>query len=289
MIFHHIRSQTIRRCLGFLYVCCGFFLLCHLAAAEPLVVTITGKIETDILDPAYFYQHLLTQALEKTRPTDGDFVIAYNNHGGGIERDRAMLMAGVGIDIMWGSVTKDREQKVRVIPVELLRDLNNYRALLINKNERDKFDQIKNLSELKQLTTGTGTHWTDGLILKDNGFNVVNSANYSGLFKMLMAHRFNFISRGLHEIGYDLQAYSKVGLEQEHHILLKYNAPLKYCFFVNKENKKLADRVERGLNIMREDGSFDDLFFQMPGFKVGEDILKKGDWIVFELQNNAGP
>ena len=116
----------------------GFFISCF-CCADPLQVTITGNGQENGLDPTYFYEHLLILALEKTRLSDGDFMLLHNNHGGGIERDRAMVIAGVGIDVMWASVTRERVQKMRVIPVDLLRNLNNYRVLLINKDQQPLF------------------------------------------------------------------------------------------------------------------------------------------------------
>jgi len=41
-------------------------------------------------------------------------------------------------------------------------------------------------------------------------------------------------------------------------LLQHYPAPI--CFFVNKQNKKLADRLERGLRIAIEDASLAQLF-----------------------------
>lgn len=255
--------------------------------AEPLTVAITGQPHSDPFDPSYFYEQVLILALEKTRESDGDFVIVHNDHGGGIERDKAMLVAGAGIDVMWASVTRERLEKMRVVPVDLLKDLNNYRVLLISKDSQAAFNNIHNLEDLKKFTAGSGTHWTEGAILKDNGIQVTTSTNYYGLFKMLSAHRFDFMSRGLHEIGYDLRALPELGVTPENHVLLKYEHPIQYSFFVNKNNEKLASRLERGLKLAQSDGSFDSLFRQMPSFQEGEDILRHSHRVIIELQNDA--
>jgi len=253
--------------------------------ADPLRISITGNPTTSKYEPAYFFEQLLILSLEKTRATDGDFFIVHNIHGGGIARDRAMVIAGAGIDAMWASVTKEREQQMRLVPVDLLKGLNNYRVLLINKDAQSQFTKVKTLDDLRQFSVGSGEHWTDGNILKDNGFNVILTSSYSGLFKMLAARRFNFISRGLHEIGYDTKEYKSLGLIQENNILLQYDVPIRYCFFVNKNNVALADRIERGLKIAQQDGSFDQLFYQMPSFKTGEELFKSSHRTVIEIKN----
>lgn len=260
--------------------------VCAYGAVEPLKVVITSDgIANNSDDPSYFYEQLLVLALEKTRATDGDYILSYNTHRGGIARDRAMVIAGAGIDVMWASATKEREQQMRVVPVDLLKNLNNFRVLLINKDAQLQFSQVKNVNDLRQFAVGSGEHWTDGMIMKDNGFRVTATSSYNGLFKMLAARRFNFISRGLHEIGFDTHVYKSFNLTQEETLLLKYDMPIRYCFFVNKNNTKLADRLERGLKITQQDGSFDQLFYQMPSFKEGEEILKHAHRTVIELKN----
>ncbi len=254
--------------------------------SDPLKVTITDDgFANSSEDPSDFFEKLLTLSLEKTRATEGDYVLTHLVHNGGIARDRAMVIAGVGIDIMWASATKEREEQMRVVPVDLLKNLNNFRVLLINKESQAQFSQIKDLNDLRKFSVGSGEHWTDGTIMKENGFNVMATSSYYGLFKMLAARRFHFISRGLHEIGYDTQVYKEFGLVKEESLLLSYDVPIPYCFFVNKNNIKLADRIERGLKIAQQDGSFDKLFHQMPSFKEGEDILKSTNRTLIQLKN----
>lgn len=254
------------------------------AQTTQIAITDTGN-SSDENNPSYYYENLLILVLNKTRATDGDYTITHNKHGGGIARDRAMLMAGAGIDIMWASVTKDRDEKMRVIPVDILKNLNNYRALLINQDDQHLFDQVQTLEDLRKFTVGSGEHWTDGSIMKENGFTLTETTSYSGLFKMLAARRFSFISRGLHEVGNDVQAYKKMGLAQETNLLLAYDTPIRYCFFVNKNNQALADRVERGLKIAQQDGSFDELFHRIPSFKAGEELLKSPHRRLLTIKN----
>ena len=273
------------KCLQMLIVAAGIFLSAQ-AVSEPLKITITDDgVDSRKQDPSDFFEQLLILSLEKTRATDGDYVLTHLIHSGGIARDRAMVIAGVGIDVMWASATKEREEQMRVVPIDLLKNLNNFRVLLIKKDTQQQFSQVKTVDDLKKFTTGSGEHWTDGYIMKDNGFNVMVTSSYYGLFKMLAARRFHFISRGLHEIGYDTEAYKEFDLVKENSLLLSYDVPIRYCFFVNKNNSKLADRIERGLKIAIEDGSFDKLFYQMPSFKEGEDILKSANRTLITLKN----
>lgn len=256
-----------------------------LLAEEILQVSLPGSGIAKPTDLYYFYIQAFDLALSKTRATDGDYKIVFNDHGGGFARDKAMLMAGVGIDAMWLSATKERRDQLQVIDIDLLKGLNNYRVLVINPEDQERFNKVKTLQDLKQLKVGVVMYWTDGTIMKDNGFKITHSPNYLGLFKMLAARRFDFVSRGLHENGVEVDTQASYNLVTEKTILLKYDVPVNYCFFVNKNNKKLADRLERGLKLAQKDGSFDELFAQIPGLKHGEEILYQPHRNTFVLNN----
>lgn len=280
--FRSIRSNCLS---SYTIVFCACVLQSVGVFADPMVIAISGSPNTEKSGPAYFYEQILRVALEKTQATDGDFTIGYNVHGGGIARDRAMVIADAGVDVMWGSATKERQDQMRMVPIDLLKNLNNYRVLLIHKDSKNDFAQVKTLDELRKFTVGSGEHWTDGNIFKDNGFNVSFTSSYYGLYKMLAAHRFSFISRGLHEIGFDVATFANLGLIQEDTILIKYSVPVRYCFFVNKNNQALAERLERGLRIAQLDGTFDRMFYEIPSFKEGEELLKNAHRTLIEIKN----
>ena len=284
---HRTHSYSLRRRFA-QWFAVGVMLLSLPVSADPQIITVSGSRSDNPNSLYYYYTQMLTLLLEKTRVTDGDYVIAYHDHQGGIERDRLMLASGAGIDVMWASVTEERAQKLRVIDVDLLKGLNNYRALLIRKDAQPRFNQVKKLEDLKLLKAGSGPYWTDGLIMESNGFTVVYGANYAGLFRMLSAKRFDFLSRGLHEIGSDVISFKELNLIQERNLLLQYETPVRYCFFVNQQNEKLADRIMRGLNIAQADGSFDALFLQIPMFTHGYKILQGTQRRIFKVSNNTG-
>lgn len=251
---------------------------------QPLKVSITEVASGDQLSRHYL--QLLTLALDKTILEYGPYRIVQNPHHGGIERDRAMLIAGEGIDVMWASVTRERREKMRVIPIDLLHGLNNYRLLLIRKGDQQRFASVKNLDDLRKFTAGTGVHWTDGRIMKNNNFNTNMSFSMPGLFKMLAAGRFDFISRGAHEVSNDLSIYPDYGFAVEDHLLLKYSEPVQYSFFVNKDNLRLAERIERGLKMAQADGSFDRISNQLPGLKEAESYIKQEHRQLIEIKND---
>jgi hypothetical protein len=95
--------------------------------------------------------------------------------------------------------------------------------------------------------------------LQDNGFTVVTGESYEGLFRMLVANRFDFFSRSVDEAyrEYDERKNLLPTMKVEETILLHF--PTTRYFFVQRspQGGKLAKRVERGLNLMIADGSSD--------------------------------
>ena len=69
----------------------------------------------------------------------------------------------------------------------------------------------------------------------------------------------------MYEVFNEEKLHRDKGLAIEKHLMLYYEAP--FYFFVNPQNKALADRLERGLKLAQADGSFDQLLLSIPGFR----------------------
>jgi hypothetical protein len=233
-----------------------------------------------------YYLQLLRLALEKNIATDGPFVIEQYSKTLSHKRFLAELAREDGvIDIIWTMNDKRREQELLPIKVSLLRGLNSYRIFLIRAEDQYKFNSLTTFQELSKLTAGSSINWPDTPILKDNGLSVVTAAHYELLFTMLAAKRFDYFPRGLYEIWNEQQIHKDKNLSIETAIMLHYHAPI--YFFVNKKNIALADRIERGLLLAIKDGSFDQLFFSIPGFKKGFEEMHNSSRRTFKLTTSS--
>lgn len=266
----------MRTCLSILLICS-----CNLSFGQTLKVVIP-PLEPDATPQYTYFYKLLELALSKTT-SEGPYKIIYASATFTTERYLAELNNNNTISVLWTMGDKKREQNLLPIRFSLLRDLNSFRVLLIRKEDKEKFEQIKTLDELRSLKVGLGSQWPDADIMRKNDFNVVTSMQYSSLFKMLAAKRFDFFSRGLYEIKNEAEAHKDKGLIVDQHLMLFYNAP--FYYFVNKKDKPLADRIERGLKTAQEDGSFDELFFSIPGFREGYNEQFNSKRLLFKLQD----
>lgn len=180
---------------------------------------------------------------------------------------------GGRLDLAWIASDKELEETLRPIRIPLFRGLLGYRIFIINKDNQYKFDGIETLDELKQkITMGQGSTWADGKILEANGFTVVKTIKYPGLFYMVEGGRFDAFPRGVHEPFGELRERADMDLAIEKNLMIAYKMP--YYFFVTPGNEELARDVETGLNRAIADGSFNDAFMSAPQVR---DVIEKAN------------
>jgi hypothetical protein len=176
------------------------------------------------------------------------------------------------LDLAWTSSGAEMEATVLPIRIPLFKGLLGYRILIINKYDQPKFDRIKTLEDLKQLTFGQGRTWADTRILESNGFTVIKTNKYPSLFHMVEGGRFDAFPRGVHEPFGELAQRPDMDLTVEKNLMLAYKMP--FYFFVSRNNPTLAADIETGLNRAIADGSFDETFMNAPSVK---DVIEKAN------------
>ena len=194
-----------------------------------------------------------------------------------------------GIDVIWTVTSIEREKQLYAIRVPLMKGLLGYRVFIMRQEDRHLLDKVSTLSELTKYTVGQGHDWPDTGILKANKFNVVTSSTYQGLFTMLEQRRFQLFPRGLSEAWQELDSL-KLGdsnLMVEENLMLYYPSPI--YFFVNKDNKQLANKIEQGLKLAIADGSFEEYFLT---FLRQQNIVEQANFkhrTVIQLDNPLLP
>lgn len=266
--------------LGLLVALLGWFVLSGAQAEEdPLEVVIPPLEEPQA---AYFSQ-ILDLALSKTEDSHGPYTLDTYPYLFTTGRFLAELKRGGIINVHWGTVDRERAEELRPIPIPLLKELNSYRIFLIRDGEQEVFEQVETLDDLRELRAGQGAHWIDADVLRNNGLPVVTSAHYDLLFNMLAGGRFDYFPRGLYEIWEEHRVHEDRGLAIERTLMLYY--PAHMYFYVTKDNKALAERIEKGLREAIDDGSFDEVFFDYPGFERGYREITNNQRRVFKLEH----
>ncbi len=205
-----------------------------------------------------YFIKLLALALDKTTNQNNLRIL---KPSASMQQGRAIhqLSQGQNVDIIWTVTSKTRERKLLPIRIPLLKGLLGHRVLIIKKEDKRKFSGVLNLEDLQQFTAGQWHDWPDVKILQANGIKVATASTYDGLFGMLQAARFDFFPRGINEAWQEVELQANPELTVEQHLLIYYPSPI--YFFVNNKSIALAERIEKGLKLSIEDGSFDRLFY----------------------------
>lgn len=276
------------------FLCCLGVFLSSSVQAEPLKVEAPKVDSLKIIVPpwsndpnsqnAYFIK-LLTLAFSKTEVTDGPVVIQKHTENLTGVRFVADLKNNKTVDVIWHGTNLQREQDLIAIPISLTRELNEYRVLLIRKEDQEKFDQVKSLADLRKFTAGTAIDWPSRDILLHNNLPVMAVANTNLLYTMLKMKRFDYMSRNMFEVWEEAERYENEGLVVEKNLLLHGGVP--FYFFVSKAKPQLAERIERGLRMAIADGDFEKLFLSEARFKRGTAELVNSKRLLLELDTNV--
>ncbi|WP_208600199.1 substrate-binding periplasmic protein [Pseudomonas anguilliseptica] len=220
-------------------------------------------LHSDGIDPEAYALALLSVALERTpgryrlQPTP--VPMAQSRALLAIEHDSK------SVQVMWTMTTREREARLLPIRIPIYRGLIGWRVLMQRGNAAEQLASVENLDELKRFNFGQRHDWPDTAILRANGLKVVTSQHYRGLFQMLAAGRFDLFPREV-VVAWQEQARAVedgLALSIDNHLLLHY--PTAFYFFTSRNRADLAADIERGLEAMIADGSFQRLFEQYHG------------------------
>ncbi len=258
-----------------------------LYAQEPLVITMRPFREKNLDYTKEYKYQLLQLILTKTEATDGPFRIQILEEER-ISQSRVFDLIDRGVLTLIATMTSiKREQKILPVRIPIFKNLFGHRIFIINKKDKEKFARIQTKEALQQLWAGLGHDWPDLKILEANGFNVVGSSSYRGLFSMLHEGRFDYFPRGVQEPWREVEEEKARDLIVEPTLLIHYYAPV--YFFVARENKKLHERLERGFQAAIQDGSYEKLFTSHWYIQDTLKLAKIEERKIFRLENPLLP
>jgi len=199
---------------------------------------------------------LLRLALDKTRAEYGDYRIEYtpeimNSARARVEVERNHYPNLLILMSFQNEYIEGQLDYVR-FPIDL--GITGYRICFVSPQAKRALAAVKTLDELRAFSIGQAVGWPDIDILRLNGFKVVQVPRYESLFPMVAANRFDLFCRGINELEIELKSHGDLkGLDYDRHIALAY--PLLRFYFSHKSNKRLLERVGKGLQIAHRDGS----------------------------------
>jgi hypothetical protein len=209
---------------------------------------------------------LLKLALDKTAKDYGPYQLTRVVRSYSTSRLRREINRGNVVNVHAGpwrpletSDDKLPERSLRV-NVPIFKDLLGYRKLLIRRDDLDRFKGIRHADDLKALAVGQANGWVDVEVYRHNGYRVNDIANPATLFDMLAKKRFDYIPISLMDVETTLNSRPELAGQLMLLPDITIYFPLPVIFYVNIHEPRLAERLEAGLNLARQDGSFERLF-----------------------------
>lgn len=230
-----------------------------------------------------YYSSLLRLALSKTESEFGKAKLTYIEER--LVQGRIMKeLSGKGsVDVFWTVTSKERETMAIPVKVPLLNGIMGLRVALILQSRINEFTFSPSNKPLTEMLAGQGHDWPDYEILHSNGFLVLGTSTYDLLIELLRKERIDYFPRALNEALVEQKALKQMGVAVEPNYVLYY--PSYIFFFVSKSKPQLAKRIEKGLHLAMQDGSFQRLFESyIEAEKLGTD-LNLANRTVFRLQN----
>ncbi len=197
-------------------------------------------------------------------------------------RQRQELLEG-RLDILWTATSTDVEEVALPIRIPLYKGLLGHRILIVHKDNKNLFSQVKNWEQMLAFRYGQGRDWADTTIMRANGMKVVPAVKYDNLFMMADGKRFDAFPRGVHEPWAEIQTRPALELAVDEHVMVVYRMP--FYLFVTPAKKSFAEDLYQGLLMAVDDGSFDEYFYNNPTVKMVLEKANLKERAIFNLKN----
>lgn len=255
-------------------------------AAAELKPAVTIKFWNGNKTPSrqHYEREILDAALKATESTKGPYSIEESRTEYPRAEDEASVFRSKGFDI-FGTVAGNQklanEQKI-LIPLPLMKGILGYRILIVRTTDAQKFAAIKSADELKKLRMGIPATWADAGLFRHNGYPVVEKGSFDDLFQRLENNEFDYVTFGANEVtGVFSERAAKSGkLIIEPSLLVYYPFPL--VFYVNPQQRVLAERVTDGVKTISTNGELDKIFNHYYGAVLDQLNLPKRTRITLE-------
>lgn len=224
------------------------------SSAYALDVVIVNVGESDKDQRIGFKNELVEMALEITKDQYGDYKIVENTTRMNISRAFRELEKGDDLTLTFAHTRREFEQRAHAIKVPLRRGIDSYRLLMVRKGQAGEFADVSSLRELRQFSVGLSPYWSTYAIMQQNDFSIVDTPQYSTMFKMLELERFDFIPRALNEVYSELESHTpeKQGIEIVPNLVLYI--PSASYMFVSRKQPRLYERLNAGLHALSVNG-----------------------------------
>lgn len=267
-----------------------FFLLAFNSVwvnAQKLVVHYLPPAE-ELAEIKDYNLRMLRLALETTQATYGDFEIVVDENKTLTQQDALRFLSEKKELYVVPTMTDANRERVFIpVRVPLYKGLFGIRLLIGSTKTALTTPKAGVADAVKSATLVQGKGWPDTQILKENGYKVIEMEDKGAMIQAVSAGVAQFYPRSLAEIWPEIQVSGDKNLMVNPDVYLYY--PTAIYFFVQKTTagKDLAGRLQMGLEIAVQNGSFNTVFNELMGPMIQKAALASKKMI--RLQNPALP
>lgn len=231
-----------------------------------LISTATMANTVKVLKPllgfdkrAKFKDELIIRTLEVTEPEFGSFIFESVDVNMTPTRALSSIKSGDLINLFIAPASQIWDNNAIAIKIPIRLGLLSYRLLMINRQDLEKFKNIRTFEQLSQLTAGLQEDWETTKIFRALGMKVATGRNFEGLFLMLNRRRFNYIPRAIYEVYDELDTREDQLANVVVEPTLALYLPMITYIYVSPKAPKIAQRVKLGLGKLFESGELREL------------------------------
>jgi len=173
-------------------------------------------------------------------------------------RERAMLETGE-LSVLWLIRSQQRDKRYFPVPVKLTNGMIGKRILLVPRNQKEDYKDVKTLRDFKELGKigGFGTQWFDVGVWKANDLPYLEVTQWRLLYHMVAdeSRGVDYFSRGINEVMDEVENHPELVIEP--HIMLVYDRD--FIFYVTPTRPQLAKTLRSALEEARNSGLMDQL------------------------------
>lgn len=195
-------------------------------------------------------------ALEKSGLSNQDLHVIeakFNGHNQAFDA----LIEGENLDVLVSAVNAPLETQTLPIYIPLDRGLLGFRVCFIHQDHQNEFASLGDKQDLvdKQLKIGLGVGWPDTKIMQANHVSVSAFTSTDLIFDALLDDQIDCYSRSVAEIGQENVLSPEVIIESS----VGFIYPLADIIYVSNSAPELHAKLNYGLQLAMEDGSFEAL------------------------------
>ncbi len=215
-------------------------------------------------------EEVVRRALESTVSEFGSFTFKRVKVAMAQGRALKSVVEGNVINLFVCPSNEEWDQNTIAVKTPVRLGLLSYRLLLVNKASSVKFETIKSVEDLSQLTAGLKSDWITAAVFEKNNIPYTIGHNFEGLFLMLNRQRFDYIPRASYEIYEEFEQREEklTNVVIEPNIAL--HIPMLTYVYVSPKEPRIAERMKLGLQKLLESGELRQILYKY----YSKDILR---------------